>query len=309
MKKITAIIVLAAILGLTGCSSAENTNENTTAVTEKASASETADASNSEDNSTVEEIPPIDNEIAAKFEVPGGDTPDLSNIEIFGNDGETLSLSEMTEDNWYSATCDGYVYLAEPLGIFYDNVDNSDIFNEDETTFKGVPEIVTHEYKKYKVGDMFGGMKLVEASTSFNVFNSDLYPAYFNGGSATFEGETVLTGKCRIAPEDDGYIAKRDIQFIPDANCKKLPLMNYNADKDGNESLLTYRFGDYVFSCEYRPIILLGNADSFPDIDFSQFPDDGSFVDVKVTINKFYIRNLLDFTCSSSAGLVSIEMV
>ena len=214
----------------------------------------------------------------------------------------------MTENNWFDVTCSDYVYLAEPLGIYCDSVKNADIYDEKEMKFTGAPETVSYKYKKYKVGDSFGELKLTEARTSFCPDWSFRYPAYFNGGSASLEGTLTLTGKCRLAPETEGYVTARDIMFVPDANSCKLPIMEYSMDENGNDVLYTGMNNGVCWLSEYPSGIGLGNAD-YSDFDFSEFPEDGSFVDVQVTIDDISFRNELNFAKSIFARLVDIKLV
>lgn len=259
------------------------------------------------DGFTNESTPAAGSEIAAQFEVPGGEPVDLTNAVVHGFNGD-VTLSEMTADNWNYVTCD-YVYLAEPLGICYNSVDNSDIFDENEMAFTGAPETAAYKYKKYKVGDMFGSLKLTEASTSFCPEWSNLNPRYFNGGSARFEGKLTLTGKCYLYPVTEGYDYARDIHFIPDGQSAKLPIMNYSQDENGNEALGIGMSNGFCWLSEYFPSIVLGNANYYPNFDFGEFPDDGSLVDVKVTIDNIYFRNELNFSKGFSASLVDLEVI
>ncbi len=64
-------------------------------------------------------------DIIAQFEWPFDDPIDLSNATAINNNLEEVPLSELAEGNWAAVLCD-YVYLAEPVGIFYNNVDNAD---------------------------------------------------------------------------------------------------------------------------------------------------------------------------------------
>ncbi|MCH5196661.1 MAG: hypothetical protein J1F28_08100 [Oscillospiraceae bacterium] len=247
------------------------------------------------------------NEITAQFETPFGEPADLTNAVVTGIDGN-IPFSEMTADNWLYVTCD-YVYLAEPLGFSYNSDDNADIFSESDLTFKGVPESVVHTYKKYKVGDKIGGLTLKYASTSFASDLSTNSPKYFNGGMAVFDGQLTLTGKCRLSPEDEMYITKRDIQFIPDSNSCILPIMNYMADENGSEQLMRGMASNLTWCDEYMDMITLGNADDYSDLDFRKFPDDGSFVDVRVTVDKVRLRNELNLSVGFRAEILELEVL
>ncbi len=309
MKKSLSIIpAIVLALSLTACdTSPENSGGNSSDTS--SSVSEPVSGDSSSESSTTSDVPaPVGNEITAQFETPNGEPVDLTNAVVTGHEGE-IPLSEMTENNWLDVTCSDYVYLAEPLGIYYDSVKNADIFDENEMTFTGVPETVSYKFKKYKVGDSFGELKVTKARTTFCSVWYDLNPAYFNGGFVRFEGTLTLTGKCYISPEDDVYVLKRDIKFFPDEDSRKLPVMEYPSDENGNSSLHRHMNNTVCLLSEYPTGIALGNAGDHPDLDFGEFPEDGSLVDVQVTIDNFSCRNELNFTKSFSARLVDIKLV
>ncbi|MCH5195341.1 MAG: hypothetical protein J1F28_01425 [Oscillospiraceae bacterium] len=317
MKKYIAITTLSMSVMLlsliAGCSDinfpseADSLNQNSS-LNISSEKSEPISDKSSEDSNSFTNIsdPVIGNEITAQFELPSGDPVDLKNAVVNGINGE-IPLSEMTADNWQYVICD-YVYLAEPLGIYYNSIDNADVFDENEYTFAGAPETVAYKYEKYSVGDMFGSLKLVEASTSFYPDWFNLTPKYFNGGTARFEGEITLTGKCFLYPETEGYEVARDIHFIPDAQSDMLPIMNYSQDENGNEALSMGMNNGLCWLGEYSSMVL-GNADNYSNLDFGEFPDDGSFVDVKVTIDNIYFRNELNYSRRFSANLVDLEVI
>ena len=312
MKKlhITAtVLLLTAALLLGGCSKQTGTSLPDTdsgissEIPDSNSSSENSGNSDNSDNGSASVI---NNEITAMFETPNGDKVDLTNAVVNGINGD-MSLSEINADNWICVTCD-YVYLAEPLGIYYNSVDNADIFDENECIFAGAPDTAAYQYKKYKVGDTFGDLKLVGASTSFCPEWFNKKPRYFNGGFARFEGTLTLTGKCYLNPVTEVYDTKRDIHFIPDAKGAKLPIMNYSADENGNEALCIGMNNGFYWMGEYSSIVL-GNADDYSNLDFGEFPNDGSLVNVKVTIENILFRNELNFRTLFRADLVDLVII
>ncbi len=313
MKKSLSIIpAIVLALCLTGCdtspeTSGANSSDTSSETSEPVSGDSSSESSSSESSGS-DTPAPAGNEITAQFETPNGEPVDLTNAVVHGHEGE-IPLSEMTENNWLDVMCSDYVYLAEPLGIYYDSVKNADIFDENEMKFTGVPETVSYKFKKYKVGDSFGELKVTKARTSFCQPWFDLKPKYFNGGFVRFEGEITLTGKCYLSPEDDVYVLKRDIKFFPDADSRKLPVMEYPSDGNGNSTLHRHRNNKVCLLSEYPTGIGLGNADDYPDLDFGDFPEDGSLVDVQVTIDNFSCGNELNLTKSFSARLVDIKLV
>ncbi len=309
MKKSLSIIpAIVLALSLTACdTSPENSGGNSSDTS--SNVSEPVSGDSSSESSTTSDVPaPVGNEITAQFETPNGEPAELTNAVVTNREGGEIPLSEMTKDNWADVTCD-YVYLAEPQGIYYDSVKNADIFDEKEMTFTGVPETVSYKFKKYKVGDSFGELKVTKARTTFCSVWSDLNPAYFNGGFVRFEGTLTLTGKCYLSPEDDVYVLKRDIKFFPEADSRKLPVMEYPSDENGNSRLHTSMNGTVCWISEYPTGIGLGNAGDYPDLDFGDFPEDGSLVDVQVTIDNISCGNELNLTKSFSARLVDIKLV
>lgn len=308
MKKHIAIVALSlSIAMLTACTGNAEGPDSTGDSTPTSSASDFSGAPVSRKpagNSGAPENPV--NEITAQFEIPFGEPVDLTNAVVSGIDGE-IPFSEMTADNWLSVTCD-YVYLAEPLGIAYNSDSDAGIFNEDELTFEGAPKSVAHTYKKYRIGDTVCGLTLTYAYTTFIPDLTFASPKYFNGGAAYFDGQLTLTGKCRLSPEDEIYITKRDIQFIPDADSSILPIMNYLTDEKGNEPLRWGIAPGLTWCGEYYTTISLGNADDYSNFDFSDFPDDGTFINVKVTVDHVMLRNEYSKMVVFSAKILELEV-
>lgn len=307
-KSTTLTVALALMLSLTGCNTDSESNSTSTSESNSTDTSviESGNSSTDTSSDSSDSKPAVGSEITTKFELPNGNSVDFTNAVVTGSDGE-ISLSEMTDDNWGYVTCD-FICLANSLGISYNSVDNADIFDKDEMTFKDVPQTVKYEYKTYKVGDSFGGLKVTEAKTNFFPYFASSTPKYFGGGNVKFEGEVTLTGRCRISPQAEGYLAAHDIQFIPDAN-SLLPIMNYSFDENENVPLSLGMEDDVWWLNEYSLAIFLGNADNYPNLYFGDVPEDGSFVNVEVTIDNIDFRNELNFTSRYNAKLVDIEVI
>ncbi len=319
---IKAMSALCMAVILAGCNSNAPISQSTSALTESTPAesapteNESAPVSSEStpDESTPEEDPDSTGQtaqsggVAEKFRAPDKKTPDLSGATVATPDGQSISVSEMTEDNWMYVSTDDYVYLAVPQGVSYNSAENADIYDENAYSFSGAPDSITYEYKKYKVGDEICGLTVTYANTTFSMDLAGTYPDYFNGGSAQFEGELTLTGYCSIAPEDDGYTSKHDILFVPDAESCKIPIMNY---PHGSEDSRLFRAmtGDFAWLTEYGAAITLGSADEHKELDFSAFPEDGTFIKAKVTINDIMVRDELNFTRNTKANIVDIEVL
>ena len=185
---------------------------------------------------------------------------------------------------------------------------NADLFDETTYSFSGAPDVVYHEYKKYNVGDMFGSLKVTEDTATFNAASSNMKPKYFNGGSVQFGGTLTLTGKCWLDQETGGYDTERDIHFVPDAKSSRLlPIMEYYPDEDGNEFIVGGAANNFCYLAEQQDFYL-GNTDNYPNIDLNELPVDGSFVEVKVTMEKIAFQTMKEWGRGFNCDLVDLEI-
>ena len=294
-KQITAVITAALILAnLTACSAnnepISNPSNNSSDISDNSSndlKTGFEDPVNSDDDHSQTES--RSDEIISKFEWVFDDPIDLSNAVAINYNLEEIPLSELAEGNWAAVNCN-YVYLAEPIGIFYNSIDNSDIYDKENLTFSDAPENALYNYKRYEVGDKFCNLTLTLAETEFLAECADVFPRYFNGGTAWFDGQITLTGFCAVVLGDGGYILERDIHFIPDEKSSALPIMNYYLDEGKKAVLFSGMESDLCWLSEYFAPVLLGNADDYSGIDLSGLPEDGSFVKVEVTIENLICR-------------------
>lgn len=320
MKKFLAVITALAVLtSLTACSdrtkqggqtSTDQSADNSSGMSSDNSLDESSDTSepeNSEVNNSRE--PLTGKDLVAAFMAPDGKPVDLTGVPLTDLNDKSITVDELTEDNWFEIKIDGSAYLAQSGGIWYDSVTNADIYNADMLEFSGVPNAVKHEYKKYKVGDTFGELRITEASTSFMNFSDNPYYKYFNGSEVRFDGTLTLTGKMYMFPEAEGYIVERDLFFYPSAeDGKKIPLMIYNTNDDGEDLMYVARNGDTVFVSDSARLAL-GNMDSYTQFDFSGLPMDGTWVDVKITVGSVSFRNYASFTQNFTAEILDLEIL
>ncbi len=329
MKKFLAVLTALAVLtSLTACSGKAEQGGGQTSTEQGMNqsmdnSSDTSTENNSDTSTDTSsdvpepEIPEANNsrepltgkDLVAAFKAPDGEPVDLTGVPLKDIDGNSITVDELTENNWEEIQIDGSVYLAESSGIRYDSVTNADIYNADTMEFSGVPEELKREYKKYKVGDTFGELKIAEANTSFMSFSESRYYKHFNGGHVRFDGTLTLTGKLYMAPEAECYITERDLFFEPSSDdCKKIPIMSYYANKDGNEPLFRSTNNETVYLCDSTRLSL-GNMDDYPELDFSQLPMDGSWVDVKITVGDILFSNYLIITNHYAAKILDLEIL
>lgn len=312
MKKIIALFtLLAALTSLTACS---NDEQNRVPTNSDQSMNQSAD--NSSDASEPES-PKVNNsheqltgkDLAATFMAPDDKPVDLTDVPLTDMSGNSITVDELTEDNWMEIRIDGSVYLAESSGIRYDSVTNADIYNADTMQFTGAPEAIKRDYKIYKVGDTFGDLKITYANTSFMNENRSMPRKYFNGGAVRFDGTLTLTGKIHMSPETEGYVTQHDLFFELSSNdVKKLPKMDYPIEADGTELLYSFIDNDIVYLNDSSNLAL-GNMDEYTQFDFSGIPTDGTSVDAKITVDSIFMRNYINFTKNSSAHLLDIEVL
>lgn len=307
MKHSTKITILAAMLAsasmLTACSGGNSTQssssapesssaaEQTSAVTEQ-SAESTATESAAESSSPEEALP-------IALPTPDGYTVKPSEVvSAFGDEGE-LQPDQLTEDNWFSIECKDFGYAAEPTGYCLSSFEGN-ISDETETH-----SMIDSQYKLVKVGDKICGFTVAEAKTSYSSVG-------FIGGSVTLAESVTLTGWARLAPEDEVYIGKGDVQFIPDSESIKLPVVNYGISDDGKLVTSCWKRASEkeMWANEY-PEFKLGNIydDETTDADFSMLSIDGTYTRVSITIDRIVLNCTIDFYADVNAHVVDIEAI
>ncbi|MDE7281520.1 MAG: hypothetical protein K2N36_07250 [Ruminiclostridium sp.] len=267
---------------------------------------------NTAESSSLEEDPTL---ITDKSKFP---------TDLYGLNGDKIDIDEITEvhkqeggsdDEWWSAGCSGFVYLAEPTGINYNSLDNADSFNSEDNSFEGSPEESPAEYKRYKGGDEICGLTVANTFVYF-ANKTDDYPEpfegqHFCGGSVSFEGEKKLTGYIIILSEElYGIGGTGDVIFIPDKDSQTLPVMNYNAadaEKGIYSNVLSFAVtvGGFSYKNEYRHISC-GNIDSYESSWFLG-EEHNKPVKVSVTLTDLSISSSIDWITSYTANIKEIS--
>lgn len=311
--KITALL-LSALLVITACSDngkgsvttpAEN-NPNNTVKTESSTDSGTGE------NSTEPTTEP--GFVSDRSQYP---------TDLYGLGGDPISADDIAElykyseeNPWDNATCNGFVYLAEPTGINYNSIDNADIYNDNDepVSFEGSESESPAKYKKYKVGDEICGLTIEAASISFKYNASETATSidkHFLSGSVTFIGEKQLSGYIIILNDDEYNIGgEGDIIFIPDNDSQTLPVINYNAfsDSDGvysnalnNVSVV----GGFAYKNEYTCL----NCGNMSEYNSSWFSDAEVNKPLKasVTIGDISMSSSVAWRISANVNIKSVN--
>lgn len=316
MKKISIIAALALALSLTACTTAtENPSEN---LSDNLSS---ALPENSSDNS---ENPPGDSENNDKEPLPftlfGADGVRISFADvssITAKDGSTIAPDALEDPNWSKIICEDFAYLAEHGTVYFNSIDNAELFDSENIAFSDAPEYSDIEYKRYNVGDKVGSLTLKSAKTTFSRDGLPPLPIeelkeqgmplsmMFRGCEASFEGELTMTGYVRVCVDEYGVQAG-DILFVPSKDCP-LPVANYSLDKEGNllsENWLGYA-GGFAYQTSY-PKILLGNIND--NAVMREFPTDGTSVKTKITVDNISMFNNM-YVSYIEAEITAAEML
>lgn len=236
MKKITAIILTAALLAaLTGCDK-KGTSEDS-ANTNSSSMSSTVDSTSlSSDNSEPQ-------------------TPEGKPTFLIGPDGNPVYSGEITrlentdkiadtlteDDLWAEVYCDGFAYVKEPTGVGYNNYKNPEMFNG----FDFLSEMPENKnpWKRVNVGDEICGLKVKTATSHFMVNDFDEYkfPARYYGASNSFcelEGTVVAEGFLQVNNRSDEYFINNELMwFYPSGiNLPITPSIGFVDNENGFET-------------------------------------------------------------------------
>lgn len=284
MKKFTAIIsTLALAATLTACNNIEQNSSdnqssphNSTSSQQSSSSQQPTPSSSQQSTSSSSQesssddpyIPERDyglkgEELIAKFKWPYDAPIELEGMTVKkvtttadkGDVYNDIDISELSHELGWRVTCD-YGYLATAP-------ESSDNF----------------EYKKYKKGDKIGDFTVTGITTVFGKFGGLYEYDYFQGVTASFDGEITLTGELSITLEDEDFLRLGEIVFYPDEeSCKKLPIVNFEPLLDPE-----YNFEPDVYDVWIR----LGDEVDYPEIDFTDIPTHDTHVKAKVKIKNY----------------------
>ena len=313
MKYSQKIAALAALIAsacmLTACSngtasqsSSESASSQTAASTAEqatASAAEQTPSQTAEQTSSESSAPDENDVLPITLLAPGGYAVKPSDIaSVFGEDGQ-ISPEQLTEDNWFSMECNTFCYAAEPTGF------NLNCFEDDITLDTEIPAFGENSYERVEVGDTISGFTVTQANSSFS------QSAGFVGGQIKLEEAVKLTGWARLAPADDVYTMKGDVEFIVDGDSMTLPVVNFSMTEDGElvSNLWKQATESAVWVNEY-PEFDIGNInDETTDADLSMLYDDGTYTRVRITLDDITLSSMIDFVSYITAHIVDIDAI
>lgn len=319
MKKKMIIIPVIAALLLTACAqnNPEGNNESTasTSAEQGSTAQQSADTTPAADTSDEAENKPENNSEETFLIGLDNEGVSISDITLLtlsdGTEisGEELTADKLDKDNFGTAACEGFCYLAEPLGIAQNSLDNGSDFTAPDAT--GTIEMDEDRvFKRYNVGDKYGDLTVKKASVSFDseAYNNECFGwdpmlkgkdidfpgVFYKEQYVEFGGEVTLTGYIRVNESSD-YFPELEgaIELVVDDKSNFLPVANPEMDWDENGGFYTKRvctslgmYGeDYAyFIDEYGPIYLGNIKDAAVDTSGlnAEYPH---YNKVKVTVN------------------------
>lgn len=301
-KHISAIMALAiAATTLSACAKTETSSEtiidseavvqtDATTAPEESSAPEESTAP--EDTSAPEEH----DDLPITLLAPDGIAVKRSEVSLLTGE-EGVTVDTMTADNWYMMECDGFGFAAEPTGLYFSSFDGSIDGAE-------IPETVANDYKRVKAGDKIGGFTVSSAKSSFA-------QSGFVGSEVYLEESAELTGWARLAPADDGYTLRGDVEFIPDSDSIILPVVNFSADENGKLFTRVWtRFSESESWVTEYPGFDIGNAyNGSTSADLSALSEDGTYTRVKLTLTNISLSCTIDFYSTIHADIDEIEAI
>ncbi|MDE7195249.1 MAG: hypothetical protein K2O14_14965 [Oscillospiraceae bacterium] len=336
MRKQLAIAAVLSALLLTACSGENSSESSENSQSEISSGSDTHEIEAPESSAEAESSAPE----TAEPIVPPLDPEDLEGIadldSLYGPDGEKVDKSVLTaithgfddegnpdKTKWFNASTDRFAYYSDPQGFIYNSYDNADLLDKENRMFNVDIPVVT-EYKRCAVGDKIGGLTVSYTSSMFGTNIADINfikedetmvagrdlgipEIFFLGSDIGFDGSVDLSGYIFICPEDEGYDARGDIFFTPDAESCVLPVVNFSFDTEKGIYTRNYMMshdGEFFFMSDY-PSIYAGNIFS-SELDFADYPI-GEPIKVKLTAADITMRSNINWITQTQFVIADIE--
>ena len=326
MKKTKPVLAVILAAALCGCSSKEegsssssvvestSTSSSTTVSSSSSSSSsstKTSSLTESSSESEPESSEPFTNETFLKG--LAGDTILRTDIkQVFVPEGGDASVESLTEENFSSVLCMGFIYVSEPKGIFRTNLDNADVYDDTAMSFTDISDEKDTNYTRLNVGEKMCGMTLTFAETNFARTSEDALGAsgsYFCYGSCTFSGETELVGYINVRTEGgSNFAGEGDVIFVPTEG--NLPVVNYSLDAEKGicHKLLNGADQNLVWSNEYG-CIYLGNIFDNTSIKSFEIPEGSEYIKCKIVVDNVKYMSSTQFYPRTEAELISIELL
>lgn len=339
MKKTMIALIIVCGMLLTACSNGGDDIITTTAPQETTSTTAQGNAPTTTENTEEEESTSEEDEPSAEEESGSEDTADTENTEeatddfwkkvakedypddLYGPGRDKIAVDEITEVStygdyaWTSAKCEGFVYLAEPTGVSFNIDQNAELYDNENFTFIGAPEVSAAEYKKYYVGDSICGLTLKSGLTNFtnNSHPSETGEGYFFSGEAFFDGSLEMTGYLVILTDDEYAVGGvGDIIFIPDNESQILPVLNYNRFSEENGvysnciSHITIA-GGFTYQSEY-PFGCCGNISEYDSALFAAV-EHNTPTRVKVTVDEISMSSTIEWFANLNMRITDLEVL
>ena len=326
MKKTKAVLAVILAAALCGCSSKEEGSSSSSVVesTSKSSSTTVSSSSSSSSSSTKtssltesssesepESSEPVTNETFLKG--LAGDTILRTDIkQVFVPEGGDASVESLTEENFSSVLCMGFIYVSEPKGVFRTNLDNADVYDDTAMSFTDISDEKDTNYTRLNVGEKMCGMTLTFAETNFARTSEDALGAsgsYFCYGSCTFSGETELVGYINVRTEGgSNFAGEGDVIFVPTEG--NLPVVNYSLDAEKGicHKLLNGADQNLVWSNEYG-CIYLGNIFDNTSLKSFEIPEGSEYIKCKIVVDNVKYMSSTQFYPRTEAELISFELL
>lgn len=336
--KMIIIPILAALL-LTACNTNSADAETTQSNTEGTQPTSTQTEQITNAVTTEENVQIIDETFLIGLDKKGVGLSDIKKLTLQDGteiSGENLTLDSFNKDNFSTAECEGFCYLAEPLNIGEKGTDNDENFSFLET-HGSIGTDTNRVFKRYNVGDKYGDLTVKKATVSFDAYpynepcfgwepavagkDIDFPEVFYKEQYVEFEGEVTMTGYITVNESSDYFPELGGtMEFVADSESNPLPIAKAEMSLESEGGFYTTRYrmtlGNYgeneeYFLNEYGSIILGNVKDTTVDTS-SLDADYPKFSKVKVTINNITmpLYNNLPFNLSYIQGeLTKLEIL